>query len=129
VSDLGPVDPERMRAICGQNESLAIELIGLLVDEATPIVSALGEHVRSYRVNQVNELAHALKGIAGTVGALELRDAAMRLEAASDRRRTPASNALDIELTAISHALEHIRIMQRCWQARAAENAANFVLG
>jgi HPt (histidine-containing phosphotransfer) domain-containing protein len=123
----GPVDHERMRAICGRDDSLAIELIGLLVDESAPIVLALGDHVRSYRVKQVHELAHALTGIAGNVGAWELRDAALRLETASGLRRTPASNALAHDLTAISHALEHIRITQRCWKARAAENTAIFI--
>jgi HPt (histidine-containing phosphotransfer) domain-containing protein len=122
-----PVDRQRIDAVCRGDDSLAIELIGMLIDEAGPMVAALKEHVLRFDVNHVNELAHALKGIAGNVGAFELCDAAMRLEILSGPKRMPASNALVVEITAIAHALEHLRITQRSWITRAADSAKIFL--
>lgn len=122
-----PVDRTRIDAVCRGDESLAIELIGMLVDEAAPIVAALDVHVQSNDITQVNELAHALKGIAGNVGAFELRDAATRLEAASAAGQTPAPHALAAEIPALASALARVRITHRSWEARAASNVGIFV--
>jgi HPt (histidine-containing phosphotransfer) domain-containing protein len=103
------IDRECMTAVCGGNDALAIELVAMLLDEATPIVAALHQHVQSYQVTLVNELAHSLKGIAGSVGAFELRDAAADLETASARQLTPPSTALIAGAAAISDALENVR--------------------
>jgi HPt (histidine-containing phosphotransfer) domain-containing protein len=122
----GPVDQQRIRAVCGDDDTLAIELIGMLVKEAEPIVAALIERVRCYEVGETNELAHALKGIAGSVGAVDLQHAATRLEAASGRKCTPTSSVLEAEVGAISRALECIRILQRSWWASAAGHTGIF---
>jgi len=126
MSERAPVDRERIDAVCRGDDSLAIELIGMLVDEAGPMLVALDEHVQCYNVTQAHELAHALKGIAGNVGAFDLRDAALRLESVSGMKQTPASHTLDVEMTAVSQAFERVRIIQRTWQSRAARKAGIF---
>jgi two-component system, sensor histidine kinase and response regulator len=121
-----PVDRERIEAVCGGDDALAVELIGMLVEDAVPIVDALGACVQSNDVAQVNELAHSLKGIAGNVGAAELRDAADRLQTASAPDAAPARNVLARELSAIATALERVRSTLTAWQARVAGNVSIF---
>lgn len=123
MSERAPVDRKRIDVVCEDNDSLAIELIGMLVDEVGPILLALNDHVECYNITQAHELAHALQGIAGNVGAFDLRDAALRLETVSALKQTPASHTLDVEMTAVSHAFERLRITQRTWRSRAARKA------
>jgi HPt (histidine-containing phosphotransfer) domain-containing protein len=120
------VDRARIEAVCGGDDALAVELIGMLLDEVAPIVNALGDCVQSNDVAQVNELAHALKGIAGNVGAAGLRDAAARLQTASAPDAAPARDVLTSELAAITTALEDVRATHRAWKARLAANAGIF---
>jgi HPt (histidine-containing phosphotransfer) domain-containing protein len=126
MSDVASVDRERIDAVCGGSEEIAIELLGMLVDEAEPIIAALNECVRCNDVLQTNELSHALKGISGNVGAYELRDAAMSLETVSEKIQAPASHLGDIQLAAIVRAFERVCDTHRSWQARAARNAGIF---
>ena len=126
MTERASVDRARIDSVCRGDDSLAIELIGMLVDEAGPMLAVLSEHVQSYNVTQTNEVAHALKGIAGNVGAFDLRDAAARLETVSAPKQTPASHTLDREMSAVSRALERVRITQRLWQLRAARKAGIF---
>jgi HPt (histidine-containing phosphotransfer) domain-containing protein len=120
------VDRARIEAVCGGDDALAVELIGMLLDEVAPIVNALGDSVQSNDVAQVNELAHALKGIAGNVGAAGLHDAAARLQTASAPDAAPARDVLTSELAAITTALEDVRATHRAWEARLAANAGIF---
>jgi HPt (histidine-containing phosphotransfer) domain-containing protein len=122
----GPVDQQRIRAVCGDDDAFAIELIGMFVKEAEPIVAALIDRVRCYEVREANQLAKALKGIAGSIGAVDLRDAATRLEAASGRACTPISSVLDAEMGAVSRALECVRAVRRSWWARSADHIGIF---
>ena len=126
MSSSEPVDPQRIRALCGEDDTFAIELIGMLVKEADPIEAKLIESVRYYAVREANELAHALKSMASSIGAVDLQDAATRLEAASGRTRTPTSSVLEAEVGAISHALECVRTVQRVWWARAGAHTRIF---
>jgi HPt (histidine-containing phosphotransfer) domain-containing protein len=120
------VDRTRIEAVCGGDESLAVELIGMLVEDAGPIVDALGASVQSNDVAQVNELAHSLKGIAANVGAAELRDAAERLQSASAPGAAPARSALAAELAATAAALDRVRCTLHSWETRLAASAGIF---
>jgi HPt (histidine-containing phosphotransfer) domain-containing protein len=127
MSDLVIVDRARIDEVCRGNDSLAIELIGMLLDEAEPIVAALRDRAASNDVPAVNELAHALKGMAQNVGALELRDAALRLESASAKGQAPAPNALAVEIPALATALVRIRLTHGSWEARTAGKVGVFI--
>lgn len=125
-ANIGPVDRQRMSEICGDDELLAIELIGTFVKRVTPIVAALTELVGYYQVSAVNVLAGSLKGIAAEVGANEVHDAALHLEGVSRWARTPTSNVLEVEMLSIDRALERVRIVQRSWWQRAAGRSGIF---
>jgi HPt (histidine-containing phosphotransfer) domain-containing protein len=120
------VDRARIEAICGGDDALAIELIGMLIDDAAPIVDELGTCVTSNDIAQINELAHALKGIAGNVGAAPLRDAADRLQSATAPEATPVAGILASEFAAITAALDDVRVTHRSWEARLAAHAGIF---
>jgi HPt (histidine-containing phosphotransfer) domain-containing protein len=120
------VDRGRIEAVCGGDEGLAVELIGMLVDDAAPIVDALGACVKSNDVAQANELAHSLKGIAGNVGAGELCDAAARLQTATAPDAAAAGTELAEEHAAIAAALDRVRCTLRSWEARLAAHTGIF---
>lgn len=120
------IDRERIDSICRGDDALAIDLIAMLVDEAEPIVTSLDECLKSYDMLQANQLAHALKGIAGNVGAFELRDAATRLETVSGKNQAPTSIALDAEMIAIARAFDRVRATHSAWKIRSAGNAGIF---
>jgi|GEM_PF-3145714 two-component system sensor histidine kinase/response regulator len=120
------VDRERIEAVCGGNDELAIELIGMLVDDAAPIVDALGTCLQANDITQANELAHSLKGIAGNVGAGELRDAADRLQTATAPDAAPARSVLAEDLAAVAEALDRVRSTLQSWKARLAGNTGIF---
>jgi HPt (histidine-containing phosphotransfer) domain-containing protein len=120
------VDRGRIEAVCGGNDELAVELIGMLVDDAAPIVDALGTCLQSNDIAQANELAHSLKGIAGNVGAGELRDAADRLQTATAPDAAPAGPVLTEDLAAVAEALDHVRSTLQLWKVRLAGNTGIF---
>jgi HPt (histidine-containing phosphotransfer) domain-containing protein len=120
------VDRGRIEAVCGSDEELAVELIGMLVDDAALIIDALSASVESNDVAQLNELAHSLKGIAGNVGAAELRDAAARLQTDTAPDAAAARAVLTEELAAITSALERVRSTLHSWQARLAGHTGIF---
>lgn len=120
------VDRGRIEAVCGGDDGLAVELIAMLVDDAAPIVDALASCLQTNDDAQVNDLAHSLKGIAGNVGAAELRDAAARLQAATAPGAAPAHALLVEEIAAIAAALERVRGILDSWQARVAGNVGIF---
>ncbi len=120
------VDRARIQAVCGGDDALAVELIGMLLEDAVPIVDALGDCLQSNDIAQVNELAHALKGIAGNVGAANLRDAAARLQTATAPDASSTRDVLAGELAIVGAALEDVRVTHRSWEARVAANAGIF---
>ena len=121
MSDDAVVDRTRLAGLCAGDEALALELLGMLVDEAVPLVEELGRQVRASDAGRIHELAHSLKGIAGNVGAVELRAAAERLQTGTETRAAPAPQLLAAEFDAVAAALARVRETQRSWEARAAE--------
>ncbi len=62
------------------DEELLQELLALFLDEAPKRLAALEEGRRLGELEQVREAAHALKGMAGQIGALTLKDQAASIE-------------------------------------------------
>jgi HPt (histidine-containing phosphotransfer) domain-containing protein len=120
------VDRGRIEAVCGGDDGLAVELIAMLVDDAALIVDALGTCLQTNDIAVANDLAHSLKGIAGNVGAAELRDAAARLQTATAPDAAPPHALLVEEVAAIAAALERVRGTLDSWQVRVAGNIGIF---
>lgn len=93
------------------------------------MVAKLTELVCYYDVRGVNQLAYALTSVGGNVGAVELADAALRLEAASAPTCTPTSSILEAEMRSVSRALECVRLVRRSWWARAIDHAQSLRRG
>ncbi|HEY4440823.1 MAG TPA: Hpt domain-containing protein [Candidatus Elarobacter sp.] len=93
-----------MTAISGGDATVERELIALLVDEAATLYARVRDEAAS-----LPEYAHALKGMAGNVGAVRLEAAAKALEEAirSDQ------GAIERELIAIDDALAELRRLSR----------------
>jgi HPt (histidine-containing phosphotransfer) domain-containing protein len=127
LSECVAIDRVRMDSLSAGDDALAIDLVRMLLEEASPIVVTIATHVRDRNLPEVNALAHALKGIAGSVGALELCDAALHLEGTSAAKQTAAPAKLAAESALVSIALEHIRATLQCWQSRAAAHTGIFL--
>jgi hypothetical protein len=123
-STLRPVENSRIPVISAGDSSLKIELIGKVIAEAEPMAAKLAEYVRYYEVRAANQLAYRLARLAENAGALDLHDAALRLEIASAPTScTPTSMTLEADMAAISRALERLRLVRRSWWARAIRHA------
>jgi two-component system sensor histidine kinase/response regulator len=118
------IDRNRMQAICNGDESLAIELITMLVDEAEPLIRSLQAQQPGANASVAHELAHSLKGIAGNVGASALRDVAARLET-STARGAPQM-MLSAMVSEAATALDGVRVTLKAWEACAAGQAGIF---
>ena len=89
------------------NPAMAGEFLDLLIEEATPIVAALPAQVAAGDKQAVREGAHAVKGIAGNVGAARLQAAALLLErSAADGA---AADTLSTHLDGVTAALAELR--------------------
>jgi HPt (histidine-containing phosphotransfer) domain-containing protein len=117
------LDSERLRAVSGGDASIELELVDMLLEEAEPLIAELCQLGEQPERSAAHELSHSLKGIAGNVGAIELRDAAAALDAAlSDE--THGSGGIDGFLQTIVAALWHIRAARAAWVDAASASAS-----
>jgi HPt (histidine-containing phosphotransfer) domain-containing protein len=79
------LDHDRLAAITCGSEMLAKELVRSLVEEARVLAVELRRVASAPDATRAGDLAHALKGIAGNVGAPRLQRAA---EAVEERHRS-----------------------------------------
>jgi HPt (histidine-containing phosphotransfer) domain-containing protein len=99
VLDLGRLD-----AITGGSAGLARELVTALVDEAGAITAEI-RNAAELAGDSMRDLVHALKGVAGNVGAVRLQRAAEDLERADVHDAPTLRNCvarLDEELAALT---------------------------
>lgn len=98
---LAVIDDQRLAALCGGNAALEAELLADLLADADPIVAA----IRTAGAGEdIHAAAHALKGIAGNVGASRLWAAAQALE-----ETARASGALGSTVAAVEAELAALR--------------------
>lgn len=103
ISENGPIDTDRLDVQTAGDVALQRELLDLLcgqIDRFSGLLAKAGEAERA-------EIAHALKGAAGAVGAVALETAARRCEedpSADERRQALAAEMQ--RLSAFVHGLE-----------------------
>jgi two-component system sensor histidine kinase/response regulator len=105
MTDEPVLDRNRLDAITGGSELAARDLLTSLVDEASTLAVEIRNAAAAPDGDRIRELAHALKGIAGNVGAVRLQRAAEDLERADihDGRTLRGCVArLDEELAALT---------------------------
>ena len=79
---------------------LVAELFGLFQEDTPSRLASLRQHLAAGEAGIVSELAHALKGSAGTMGAMKMQGIAQEIEKATKAGR------LDAEIAALLPALE-----------------------
>jgi HPt (histidine-containing phosphotransfer) domain-containing protein len=97
------VDRTRLDRITRGNPALARELIDELVEESRGIVERVRASIAASGAREVHDAAHKLKGMAGELGALRLRAAALGLEVETSPERWPAARA------AVERALDELQ--------------------
>jgi len=108
VNDDQVLDESRLRALSGGSASVETMLLDSLVDEAADLLERLEAAAVVKDRGTLREAAHALKGIAGNVGAAQLERRARALE---DALRVDAPT-VTAELVAIVEALAAIRLVR-----------------
>lgn len=107
MSELPVLDQARLDALAMGDQTIVDELVGMLIDDAGPLVAALRDSVAAHDRESAREQAHGLKGIAANVGAARLQHAAAQLEvAARDGAPWPDLEQL---LAATATAVEEVR--------------------
>ena len=96
------LDRTRLDLITRGNPALARALIGELLDESRGVVERVRAAIAASEAREVYDAAHKLKGMAGELGALRVRAAALALEGATPER-WPAA------LAAVERALDELQ--------------------
>lgn len=76
------IDVERGLFCCSDDMDLYMELLKMYRDEKQDVISQLYNEFKNGDIEAVKELAHALKGVSGTIGGTEIYDLADALESA-----------------------------------------------
>ena len=106
------LDLDRGLAIVRGRLSSYRRLLTLFVDHHGPDPARLGERVAAGDWAEVRQMAHALKGSAGNLGATSVQRAAEALQRAIDQNQDPVARPALAEAlaTALTTLLEHLRM-------------------
>lgn len=101
---------EELREYSGEEQDLAEELIELFLEESPQQLLALQSALRNADSAEVERRSHRLKGSAGSIGAMRLREICEGLESAArtspERLAETADTEVAAELDALRKALE-----------------------
>jgi two-component system, sensor histidine kinase and response regulator len=89
-----PVDLAVAMRWLGGDQALLRELVGIFVDDGPKRLVALREAMTASDVQQLEQVAHSLKGSAAILGASRLQESALALEEAAHHGR--AENGVDL---------------------------------
>ena len=101
----GPVDLAVALRWLGGDQALLRELVGIFVDDGPKRLEALREAMKAADVQQLEQVAHSLKGSAAILGAARLQESALALEEAAHDGR--AENGVDL-VADISREIERV---------------------
>lgn len=76
------IDVDKGLFCCSDDMDLYMELLKIYRDEKQDVISRLNNEFEKGEIGAVKELAHALKGVSGTIGGTEIYDVAGALESA-----------------------------------------------
>jgi len=93
-----PVDLAVAMRWLGGDRHLLSELVGIFVDDGPKRLQAIRAALTASDVQQVEHVAHSLKGSAAILGATRLQTAALALEEAAHERHTENSPDLVAEI-------------------------------
>ena len=84
MSNATPLDLARVRAIFGESLKGADELLSLTLYDSGELITRLRAAIDAHNMADAREAAHALKGLCGNVGAVELWQLATSAETAAE---------------------------------------------
>ena len=84
MSEKTPLDLARVRAIFGESLNGADELLTLTLFDSGELIARLSAAIDAHDMPDAREAAHALKGLCGNVGAVELWHLATSVERAAE---------------------------------------------
>ncbi len=104
---------EELRQYSEEEEDLADELIALFLEDSPKQLMALQQALQTADFGEVEKRSHRLKGSAGSIGAVRLREIceSLELNARAGIGPIPASANADIsaEMDALRHALGRVQ--------------------
>jgi HPt (histidine-containing phosphotransfer) domain-containing protein len=90
----GPVDLAVALRWLGGDQGLLRELVGIFIDDGPKRLKALREAMTASDVQQLEQVAHSLKGSAAILGASRLQESALALEEAAHDGRAESGVGL-----------------------------------
>lgn len=100
---------EELREYSSEEQDLAVELIELFLEDSPKQLLALQTALQNADRGEVEKRSHRLKGSAGSIGAMRLREICEGLETAARANREPLATSADtevaVELDALRKAL------------------------
>lgn len=100
---------EELREYSSKEQDLAVELIELFLEDSPKQLLALQTALQNADRGEVEKRSHRLKGSAGSIGAMRLREICEGLETAARANREPLATSADtevaVELDALRKAL------------------------
>jgi HPt (histidine-containing phosphotransfer) domain-containing protein len=112
VPTLDPQVLEELRAFSDEEQDLAEELISLFLDDSPTQLLALQTALCETNLPELERHSHRLKGSAGSIGALRLREICAEIEENARKGQPPQSvdaGTLTYEMEALRTALASVR--------------------
>lgn len=89
---------EELREYSSEEQDLAVELIELFLEDSPKQLLALQTALQNADRGEVEKRSHRLKGSAGSIGAMRLREICEGLETAARANREPLATSADTEV-------------------------------
>lgn len=96
---------EELREYSSEEQDLAVELIELFLEDSPKQLLALQTALQNADRGEVEKRSHRLKGSAGSIGAMRLREICEGLETAARANREPLATSADTEVAVELNAL------------------------
>lgn len=106
VPTLDPQVLEELRAFSDEEQDLAEELIALFLDDSPTQLMALQAALSETNLPELERHSHRLKGSAGSIGALRLREICAEIEEHARIGRPPQS----VDAGTLTHEMEALRM-------------------
>lgn len=103
---LDPQVLEELRTFSEEDQDLAEELISLFLEDSPAQLLALQAALRETNLPEVERRSHRLKGSAGSIGALRLREICAEIEEHARHGQPPQ----DVDSGALMHEMDALRL-------------------
>ena len=107
-----PINKEAALEICDGDEELFLEIAGVYLEDASPLMTKLQDALESGDAKNVEKHSHALKGASANICAESVRDTAQKMErlgrSGDLSQSVPLFKTLKQEFTRLQECLHHL---------------------